>query len=97
MPDNNRLFKLIKAKHLVDGTRKKELEYGAILLENDKITAVGSEKDVIPPEGAIVEEFNYTDKTVLPGLIDCHVHLIGMGDGRTGDELATLPDEILTL
>lgn len=97
MPDNNRLFKLIKAKHLVDGTRKKDLEYGAILLENDKIMAVGSEKDVIPPEGAIVEEFNYTDKTVLPGLIDCHVHLIGMGDGRTGDELATLPDEILTL
>ena len=97
MPDNNRLFKLIKAGRLINGTGGKELEYGAVLLENDKIREVGSESNVIPPAGAIVEEFNYPDKTILPGLIDCHVHLIGMGDGRTGDELATLPDEVLTL
>ena len=34
---------------------------------------------------------------MLPGLVDCHVHLIGIGDGRAGDELTTLPDEVLTL
>ena len=28
---------------------------------------------------------------------DEHVHLIGIGDGRAGDELVTLPDEVLTL
>ena len=40
---------------------------------------------------------DYGDKTILPGLIDSHVHLIGLGDGRSGDELTTLDDEILTL
>ncbi|MCH8206825.1 MAG: hypothetical protein IH956_07445, partial [Chloroflexi bacterium] len=59
--------------------------------------AVGTEEAVVPPEGAQVVELDYEDRTVLPGLIDCHVHLIGIGDGRMGDELATLPDEVLAL
>ena len=50
-----------------------------------------------PPEGAPVEEYDYGDATILPGLIDCHVHLVGIGDGRRGDDLTTLPDEVLTL
>jgi len=29
--------------------------------------------------------------------VDCHVHMIGIGDGRKGDELTLLPDEVLTL
>ena len=33
----------------------------------------------------------------MPGLVDSHVHLIGIGDGRAGDELVTLPDEVLTV
>jgi imidazolonepropionase-like amidohydrolase len=58
---------------------------------------VGPEKDVKPPVGASVEEFNYPDHTVMPGLVDTHTHLNGFGDGRVGDDLATLPDEILVL
>lgn len=46
-------------------------------------------------EGATLEEFSYEHQTVLPGLVDCHVHLIGTGDGRSGGDLATLPDEVL--
>ena len=90
-------FKLIKAARLIDGTGGPPLERGALLLENDVIRAAGTEEAVAPPEGVQVQEFNYEDKTVLPGLIDCHVHLIGIGDGRVGDELTTLPDEVLTL
>jgi len=52
---------------------------------------------VTAPEGARVEVHSYEGKTVLPGLVDCHVHLIGVGDGRKGDELTLLPDEVLTL
>ena len=33
----------------------------------------------------------------MPGLIDCHTHHNGFGDGRKGEEVAALPDEILTL
>ena len=90
-------FTLIRAARLIDGKGGPPLERGAVLMEGDTIRAVGTEEAVVPPEGAPVAEFNYEDKTVLPGLVDCHVHLIGMGDGRMGDELAKLPDEVLTV
>ena len=90
-------FKLIKAARLIDGTGAPPVERGAVLLEDGRIRAVGAEETVLPPEGARVEELSYENKTVLPGLVDCHVHLIGIGDGRAGDELTTLPDEVLTL
>ena len=88
---------LIKAARLIDGTGSPSLERGAMLLEDDTIREVGTEESVLPPEGADVEEIDYGDRTVLPGLIDCHVHLIGFGDGRPGDDLNTLPDEVLAL
>ncbi len=97
MPATRSNFKLIRVSRLIDGNGGPPLERGAILLEGDRIRAVGTEESVVPPEGAQVEEFDYEGKTALPGLIDCHVHLIGIGDGRAGDELVTLPDEVLTL
>ena len=75
-------FKLIRAARLIDDNGGPPLERGAILIEGDVIRAVGTEDAVAPPEGARVEKFSYEDKTVLPGLIDCHVHLVGIGDGR---------------
>ena len=95
--EGNEDFTLIKADRLIDGTGSPPLERGALLLDGDTIGAVGAEDSVVPPEGARVREIVYEGKTVLPGLIDCHVHLNGMGDGRSGDDLVTLPDEVLTL
>ena len=94
---NGNGFKLIRAARLIDGTGAAPLERGTILIEGDAISAVGTEESVVAPEGAQVQEFDYPDNTLLPGLVDCHVHLIGMADGRKGDELAPLPDEVLTL
>ena len=90
-------FKILKAARLIDGSGGPAQERAAILLEGDTIRQVGTEETVAAPEGASVEEVDYGDKTILPGLIDSHVHLIGIGDGRAGDELTTLDDEILTL
>lgn len=90
-------FKLIKAARVIDGLGSLPIERGAVLIQGDAIRAIGSEEEVAPPEGATVEEFAYEDKTVLPGLVDCHVHMIGIGDGRKGDDLTLLPDEVLTL
>lgn len=67
-----------------------------MLVEGDTIRAVGRRDSVVPPHGAPGEELDY-DGTLLPGLVDCHVHLNGIGDGRAGDDLNRLPDEVLTL
>ena len=97
MPERNGAFTLIRAARLIDGSGGPPVERAAVLLQGDSISAAGPEETVVPPEGAPVVEHVYDAHTVLPGLIDSHVHLIGIGDGRAGDELTTLPDEVLTL
>ena len=97
MSRGNAEFKLIKAARVIDGLGGPPIERGAVLIQGDAIRAVGPEEEVVPPEGAHVEELVYEEKTALPGLVDCHVHMIGIGDGRKGDDLTLLPDEVLTL
>lgn len=50
------------------------LEDGAVLIKNEAISAVGPREDVEKLAGAEVPRFEF-DGTVLPGLIDAHVHL----------------------
>ena len=97
MPDRSDSFKLIRAGRLIDGRGGPPIENGAVLVQGSKILAVGPAKDVVTPEGAQVEVHDHTDKTVMPGMVDCHTHHNGFGDGRLGDDLATMPDEVLTL
>jgi imidazolonepropionase-like amidohydrolase len=88
---------LIRAGRLIDGLGGPPIERAAILVQDSKIVAVGPERNVSAPEGVPVKNLNYSDKTVMPGMVDCHTHHNGFGDGRAGDDLATLPDEILVL
>jgi imidazolonepropionase-like amidohydrolase len=97
VPDKSEAYKLIRAGLLIDGRGGPPVQRGAVLIQGSTIRAAGPQKDVLPPEGAPVEVLDYPDKAILPGLVDCHVHLIGIGDGRNGDDLALLPDEVLTL
>ncbi|SVD85826.1 uncharacterized protein METZ01_LOCUS438680, partial [marine metagenome] len=97
MEDPTQAFKLITAGRLIDGKGGSAIEEGAVLVQGSKIIAAGSAKDVLPPEGATVETYDYPGKTVMPGLIDCHTHHNGFGDGRPGEDVAALPDEVITL
>ena len=97
MPHPDPDFTLIKAALLIDGNGGPPVERGAVLVEGSLVRAVGSEEEVPPPEGARVRELAYENGTLLPGLVDCHVHLNGVADGRAGDDLALLPDEVLAL
>ena len=97
MRNPNPKHKLIRANKIIDGTGKLPINNGILLIEGAEIIAVGTERDLPLPENSHVQEFNYNEATVLPGLVDCHVHLNGIGDGRVGDDLALLPDEIITL
>jgi imidazolonepropionase-like amidohydrolase len=68
--------KLITGATVLDGRRSPPQEGVAILIEDGKIGAVA-------PEGELkrlpdVEVLRLDGLTILPGLIDCHVHLMGM-------------------
>ena len=90
-------FTLIKAGRLIDGSGAPPIERGAVLFDNGKIAAAGPESQVTAPDGARVLAIEYPRMTVMPGMVDAHTHNNGFGDGRAGDDLATLPDEVLTV
>ena len=90
-------FKLIMAGRLIDGRGGPPQEQMAVLVEGKTLRAAGRRGQVKAPEGASVELFDFSDKTVLPGLVDGHTHINGFGDGRRGDDLAKCPDDILLL
>lgn len=65
----------IVGARLIDGTGGEPLEDAAIVLDGERIAALGRQRDVTLPADALVIEAD--GMTVLPGLIDCHVHLAG--------------------
>ncbi|MFI7067671.1 amidohydrolase family protein [Kribbella sp. NPDC050124] len=71
---------VIKAGRLIDGTGGPPVDDVAVVVEDSIIREVRTGRADFPaPPGAI--EIDYPDGTVLPGLIDAHVHLNLPGDG----------------
>ena len=70
--------KAFTADLLIDGTGSPPIREGAVVLEGDRIVAVGPRRTVIP-EDAEVRDF--PGCTLLPGLADCHLHLGLNGEG----------------
>ena len=68
---------VIRAGRLFDSKSGKLAENQIILVEDDKITAVGPADRVQVPAGAQVIDLSLD--TVLPGLIDGHTHVFGFG------------------
>jgi len=74
-------MKVIKCGRCIDGTGTPALENAVVVIEESKIVEVGEEGEVDIPRGIDVEEIDCSGMTVLPGLIDSHVHLaLGAGD-----------------
>jgi imidazolonepropionase-like amidohydrolase/Tol biopolymer transport system component len=55
------------------------IENGTIIVENNKIIAVGPAARVTIPASA--QRIDLRGKTIIPGLIDAHAHVGGEGDG----------------
>ncbi|GAB7095520.1 Xaa-Pro dipeptidase [Halolamina litorea] len=68
-------MKVIDCGTLVDGTGKKPLEDARILVEDGRVVEVGPAESVDAPEDA--EHVDHSGETVIPGLIDAHLHLKG--------------------
>ena len=69
---------LIKAGQLIDTEAGRVLDDQMILIEGDMIKTIGSEAQIekldLPDN---IKRIDLSDHTVLPGLMDSHVHLVG--------------------
>ena len=64
----------IKAGKLIDGTGSGPVDNAVVLIEGSRIKAAG--KDIqIPPEAQIIDA---KGMTIMPGLIDAHMHFWGL-------------------
>jgi imidazolonepropionase-like amidohydrolase len=61
-----------KAALVVDGVSEQPVEDGVVVIQDENIASVGRGAD-LPPEADVVD---LGDVTLLPGLIDAHVHLV---------------------
>ncbi len=85
----------IKAARLYDGTRQAMVQDAVILMENTRIAALGQAAAVeLPPD---IEVLDAGDRTVMPGLIDAHVHILFTGGPRSGEESRTMSDNDVLL
>ena len=62
---------------LIDGTGRPPVSDAVVVLDGDRIAAVGKQGEVEIPLGA--EVIDASGRTVLPGLIDAHMHFMGLG------------------
>ncbi len=57
---------------IIAGSGADPIARGALVVEQGIITAAGPEASVRIPRGAVV--LDASGRTLLPGIIDCHVH-----------------------
>ena len=62
---------VLRAAHLFDSVSGKLVDHGVVVVSGTRIQAVGSNAKI--PDGAKIIDLG--DATLLPGLIDAHVHL----------------------
>ena len=73
--------------NLIDGTGSAARPHARIVIAGDRIEAVEFPPDGAPPAGAVI--WNLHGMTVIPGLIDAHVHLTS-GPGNDAQIARTL-------
>ena len=84
----------IKAGRLIDGTGR-VLENTVVLVKGERIAKVGKKDEIEIPEGA--EVIDATSKTLMPGMIDAHLHLRSDGGSRGDRASRTVQESIGTL
>lgn len=72
---------VIRAARMIDGRSNDAIAPAVVIVRGDRIEAAG--RDLAVPAGARVIDLG--DATLMPGLIDAHVHVLLQGDVTTED------------
>lgn len=66
-------YQLLRAERILTGRPGEQIHHGEVLIDGATIAAVGPQGTLPIGEAVTIREF--ADATILPGLIDCHVHV----------------------
>lgn len=70
---------ILKHMQIIDGTGRPPQEQSILVIQNGHIIYVGPQAGWTTTAEEPAAELDLTGRTILPGLIDCHVHLAGDG------------------
>jgi imidazolonepropionase-like amidohydrolase len=85
----------LRARRLFDGSGKPAIPDGVVLIDGERIAAVGPVDQVhLPPATQVLD---LGDRTLMPGLIDAHVHILSTGSATSGEESRTMTDHQVLL
>ena len=75
---------------LLDGYEAPPIHHSVVVFENGRITAVGQKHDTEIPDNAVIIDAG--GRTVMPGLIDAHMHIDLIGHGSYEDYYELIGD-----
>src|SRR5262249_60678009 len=95
MTESSPRFTLLTAARLVDGSGAPPVPQAALLVENGRVVKMGRAAEVRAPGGAAVDRRDYSEATILPGLVDAHPHPVAPGDCTVGGAVANEDGAVL--
>ncbi len=84
----------IRAGQLIDGVAVEPRTNVVLRIEDGKIASVEPWRDALSVEAAV---HDYSEHTVLPGLVDAHCHLTLLGAGLTYEQEIGVDDEFMAV
>ena len=79
---------IVMKGRVLDGNGGAPIEKGAVVLEDDRIRLVCRQSEL--PDDPTAEVYELEDGTIMPGLIDAHVHM-GWGSATAVDWISMTP------
>jgi imidazolonepropionase-like amidohydrolase len=85
----------IRAQRVFDGTGRAMRRDAVVVIDDARIAAIGPEAQLQLPPGLRIVDVG--DRTVMPGLIDAHVHILSSGSAISGQESRAMTDHQVLL